>query len=112
MRREYAPLSLPEYIYVVTRERVCAGRGPLKLRPIEYVYHHSEGYPICIKAAPARSSTEPRLIPLDICHASAQDASIAVQEIAEKEAQTMLAKLNRQKKQLQKARNAARSFLE
>lgn len=104
--QKITPAELPDFVYLVTEERVRQGKRPLKFQPSGY--DHSGRF---ILAPNTPIDCVSQLFCLEDCYMSPQSAMQAVQSIVQAITQREQAKLERLKARLSKTLEATRQMV-
>lgn len=97
--------DLPEFMYLVTTERVRQGRPPLRFEQLGYDYAGT-----FIRAPSTYIDGVCRRFPTENCYKSREEAEAAVQKIVKSIRNYEQEKLNKLNKKLQKAVKSARQM--
>lgn len=99
--------ELPTYMWVVTRARTRAGKGPLKIAPVGYGYAYQGDKPVWIRTASQQEHNE-KLYSMTECYVTPEAAMDAINIMIKLEIFREQAKLNKLKDKFTEARRAAK----
>jgi hypothetical protein len=112
MKKQDIPEQLPDILYVVTRERVRAGKPPMKIHPFEYVMNGVTGEKTMVMASAYHHTNGiHRKYPLENCCLTAEEAFKELQSIANREWLYQKSRLNHLKNNLSRAERLAKQEL-